>query len=50
MEEIFSLLGNISYIASDDFDEETEMFEQLNVSEQNQFADPFKELWKQGLR
>ena len=44
--ETFSFLGNVSFIALDDFNTKAEMFEKLIGTDQDQFAEPFKEMWK----
>ena len=40
--ENFSYIGNISFIALDEFDGKDEMLD----FDQNEFVDPFKEIWK----
>ena len=44
--ENFSYLGNISFITLDEDDGKDEMLGQLIDFDQNEFADPFKEIWK----
>ena len=44
--ENFSYFGNISFVALDEFEGKDEMLGQLIDFDQNEFADPFKEIWK----
>ena len=44
--ENFSSLGNISFVALDEFEGKDEILEQFIDFDQNEFADPFKEIWK----
>ena len=37
---------NFSFISMDDFYNKTEVLQQFSDPHQNQFADPFKEMWK----
>ena len=39
-------ISNLSFISMDNFEYKTKTFQQSNDCNQNQFADPFKEMWK----